>query len=234
MSTQRSRNECIGEVIDNLRTLKSLYGIFRCGEERSLYKQMAVTLRLLLTGSSGAKGLIIQVMPGCVLHPLARPMCGPVPDGVQVPASAIVWPEDGAPWLNKVGPRVVIPRHIVLNRWQFKPENFLFEGLLDYDVPPINVACWLETPILFDGMTIRKCISLIGSKDAAHFVKNSDVDRLKQNFQIQAPLVAALSDSVSTELLPQFEAHRSLLGLAKLRKTGAEENGSGSAPFSGV
>lgn len=210
MSAPQPMNKRLDEAVSGLRALRTLYRTFRCEEERSLYKQMATTLRLLLPGSSGDKGLVVTVMPSCTLHPLARPLSGPVPQGVQIPASAIVWPEDGLPWLNKPGPRLVFPGPRVLIGCNFKPDNWLFEGLIDYDVPRIPISIWLDTPILFDGMTVSKFIKLVGNKDAAHFDPDAQIERLNQNSRIQEALIAALADAVSSELLPPFEARQAL------------------------
>ena len=70
----------VDELYDQLDNLEAMYGLFCDFKKFTIYKSIATTLRLLLTGSSGDTGLVSHVLPAAQFLPLVK-----VPDAVMDP-----------------------------------------------------------------------------------------------------------------------------------------------------
>ena len=79
--------QAIDELYDQLDNLEAMSGLFYDFKTFTIYKSIATTLRLLLTGSSGDTGLISHVLPAARLLPLKKtPNPGMAPGMMLLPA----------------------------------------------------------------------------------------------------------------------------------------------------
>jgi hypothetical protein len=164
------------------------------------YKVMATELRLLLTGSSGQVGLILQVLPNVPLHPLLCPLRSDLGSANLVQVHATIRGRNGGP---RIGMNAAIGGSLVLLP---SPEHYIATDLFNPSGTPLPLPLWLEQPFLMSGFTIRQFIKLVGNKDALAHVDLNDctLRRFKKLGGLHALLIAEMGRTSGNQIARQL------------------------------
>ena len=196
----------IDEAWDQLDNLESMRYLFDQGRF-AIYKNIAVSLRFLLTGSSGQPGLISDVLPTPAFFPLRTK-----------PTAA-----------NRL-PFLLLPAEITIKRGQASVRLGPGASVRDLDVAggalgaitvgemfdiaaaPIPLASWLQQPCLRGEWPLRTLISTVANKDGgAHLDTNEQLRAMKRWGHFHWYLIAGIAKSVypqiRTQLLTAFPTH---------------------------
>jgi hypothetical protein len=193
----------VDELYNQLDNLKDLVGLFYDFKRFTIYKQIAVSLRLLLTGSSGDAGLVADVLPVAQLLPLLK-----TPDAVMEPGTMLL-PTRVRLVTENVQLTLGNGRVIVkeLEYMGSAVASMQWEDMFDKVGAPLPLADWLAQRFLRPDRTLQKFISTIGSKDGgAHFNPNEDIVMMQKWGNLQSHLTAGVAKSVYPQILAQLSA----------------------------
>jgi hypothetical protein len=188
------------ELYDQLDSLNAMLGLFYDFKRFTIYKQIAVTLRLLLTGSSGDPGLVVPVLPAVQFLPLLK-----APDPVMDPGFMLLPARctlaNSNVKLTFGNGRVIVKE---LDYAGSAIADMQWESLFDPSAKPLVLADWLPQPFLRPERTLGQFINLIANKDGgAHFDPNEKIAALQKFGNFQSHLICGIAKSV----LPQITDH---------------------------
>jgi hypothetical protein len=193
----------VDELYDQLDNLEAMCGLFYDFKKFTIYKSIATTLRLLLTGSSGDGGLISHVLPAAQFLPLVK-----LPDAVMAPGlmllPARVQIVSGQANVVLGDGRVMVKE---LNVTGSAVASMQWEDLFDTAGSPLPLADWLAQKFLRPERTLQQFISTIGNKDGgAHFDPNENIVAMQKWGNLQCHLIAGIAKSVRPQILVQLSA----------------------------
>jgi len=189
----------LDEILDQTDNLESLCTLFYDQKNRTIYKSIAASLRLLLTGSSGDEGLVSETLPGVCFSPLAIvPLHRAQPDHLTLPASVEIVSGDatvrlgagcGVKELNVAGGAV----------------NCMSWGeIFDDSKAPLLLQDWLDQPFLRPDRTLANFLKTVGNKDGvAHFNPTADLEAMQRWGYFHWHLIAGIARSVRPQILAQ-------------------------------
>lgn len=216
-SFNQPTNILIDEAWQQVEALASLCKSFSEGQY-VLYKNMSVTLRTLLVGSSGYPPLVKDVLPKSEFYPLQHAPIHETDEGIIAPAVIVItndqggelhyYPggtmpylgiEDGGVVLNKKTPvgGDVIHRTSIKNLFNVTTHN------------RISLDSWMYQPFLRANWTITSFIKCVAHKDGGAHIDNNKQLKAMQGFgNIQCHLTERISSYIVGELKVQLnQAH---------------------------
>ncbi len=193
----------IDETLDQLDNVESLCDLFFGRRQFTIYKNIAGSLRLLLTGSSGHVGLVETVLPAGGLWRLRK-----IPDPM-TPADMLVLPaavlvESGDAKV-RVGNGTVTVKELNVKGGAVSAMDIgeMFES----SSPALPIRDWLQQPFLRPTWTIRSFISAVANKDGgAHLDPNPTIEAMQRWGHLHWHLTAALARSVLPQVREQLTA----------------------------
>jgi hypothetical protein len=193
----------VDELYDQLDNLKAMSGLFYDFKTFTIYKSIATTLRLLLTGSSGDTGLVSHVLPTAQLLPLKKaPEPGMAPGLMLLPARVRIVSGDADVTL---GDGDVMVKELELAGSAVA--SMQWEDLFDGASTTLPMADWLVQPFLRPERILREFISTIGNKDGgAHFDPNENIVALRKWGNLQSHLIAGIGKSIHPQVVGQLQS----------------------------
>jgi hypothetical protein len=190
------------EILYQLDNLDALGEMFYVRKTYSIYKSIAGSLRLMLTGSSGQPGMA-TLIPDCDLAVLlVDPASGPSSVGfIKCPARVQITSGNAS---TTLGAGVQLQNLHVAGG---AVRAMIWDEFFDASKGTLPLNSWLDQKFLRQDKSIGWFIRTIGNKDgAAHFDPNDDVVALRRCGTIQSHMVAGIARSVSPQLRRQFAA----------------------------
>jgi hypothetical protein len=191
----------IDEAFDQLDNIESLCELFYDRRKFTVYKNIAVSLRFLLTGSSGQAGLICKIIPDARLKPLrVAPASDTPPDMLVLPAEVRI--ERGEAKVQ-LGPGIVTVK--TLNVAGGAIDAMQIGDLFLSDAEPIGSRAWLNQAFLRPNWTLGKFIRTVANKDGgAHLDPNADLQALERWGYFHWHLIAGIARSLHPQLIAQL------------------------------
>jgi hypothetical protein len=191
----------VDEVLDHLDNLKSLCELFYHYKQFTIYKSIAASLRLLLSGSNGDEGLIQEILPSGRFFPL-RFMPDPAtpPDFLALPSGVRIVSGGADVRLGggvKVKELSVAGGAVRAMSWE---ELFYTSGA------SLQMREWLEQPFLRPDRTLIDFIRTVGNKDGVgHFNPTADLIAMQRWGHFHWHIIAGLAHSVRRPIFDQIE-----------------------------
>lgn len=190
----------VDEVLDHLDNLKSLCELFYDHKVFTIYKSIAASLRLLLSGSSGDVGLVQEVLPAA-RFPTLRVVPDPAapPDHLTLPSAVSI--VSGAA-TARLGGGVKVKELIVGGG---AVRAMTWEDLFDPSGATLPMADWLNQPFLRTDRTLREFITTVGNKDGVgHFNPTAELVAMKRWGHFHWHITAAIGRAIRQPTLDQL------------------------------
>jgi hypothetical protein len=189
----------IDETLDHLDNIDSLCDVFFSQHTFTIYKNISVSLRLLLVGSSRQVGLVQDVLLDGRFPPLRK-----VPDPA-TPADMIVLP--AVAWIERGEARLQLGNGTVtvkmLDVCGGAVSAMRFGEMFDGESLGLPLVDWLQQPFLRPNWTLQHFIKTVTNKDGgAHLDPNNAL----QSFQQFGYFHWHLTAGMARELSPQIRA----------------------------
>lgn len=192
----------IDETFDQLNNIESLCNLFFTDRQFTIAKNIATTLRLLLTGSSGHVGLMQKVLPVGKLWPLRKVPASETPkDMLVLPAKVMI---DTGQAQVQFGNGTVTTKELQVPGGSAVASMEVGE-MFDASVPAMPLAKWLMQSFLRPNWTMRKFIGTVTNKDGgAHHDPNSDLLAMQKWGHLHWHLTAGIARSVLPQVREQL------------------------------
>jgi hypothetical protein len=190
----------IDELWDQLDNIDELCQLFFERQKFTSYKSIAVALRLVLTGSSGAKGLVHDVLPSATYAPLRVKATAGVPfNHMVIPAQISIKRGMTQAYIGE-GTRV---RY--LNVAGGAVGAMLIGTMLDQVGSVLALSDWLAQPFLRPEWTIRSFIATVVNKDGgAHLDSNAQLLAMEKWGYFHWHLTAGIARDMHPQLISQL------------------------------
>jgi hypothetical protein len=176
------------------------------GRLLTIYKSIAVSMRLLLTGSSGDAGLVETVLPMAALDPLRVEPMPPLPaDHLVLPADTVI--QSGATLSIVAGARV---RDLTVGGGAVVATTI--GEMFDSTQTALRLADWLAQPFLRPEWSIKSFISTVASKDGgAHLNTNQQLAAMQRwgyfHWHVMAGMARAVRPQIAKQLAVAYPSH---------------------------
>lgn len=203
--------ELIDETWEQVENLQTLCQAFKSGRH-AIYKNMSVTLRTLLLGSSGDKGLVCAVLPEAKFLPLRLI---PISKAAQLITPAeirirndyggeLIYHKGGTmPNLGMEKGGVVLSKHEPVGGAVV--EKLTIKNIFNPLEPWKPLEPWLAQPFLNANWTLKSFITRIANKDGgAHVERDEQIEAMAAFGNFHRPLTYLIARYVAAEIALQL------------------------------
>jgi hypothetical protein len=199
-----SATERVDEMLDQLDNLEGMCGLFARGQY-TIYKNIAVTLRFLLTGSSGDQGLFPATVPSAQLPPVLVSPVGVSHGFLALPARVRI--VSGKADL-KIGAGVHV-RDLEVAGGAVRATVI---GDVFGEGPALPVRAWLDQPFLRQDWKLGEFIAIVANKDGgAHLARNAKLAALKRwgyfHWHVTAGIARGVLPTIRGQLMASYPHH---------------------------
>lgn len=210
--SERTQRELIDEVWQGVERLDSDCTAFGRGIEPP-YKNMSVTLRMLLIGSSRDQPLLLRTIPNASFSPLWISPVGLRGEGLVTPAEIVVTNDAGGPLHLGAGSVV---RHLGIENGGIVLSNKACVGgdvvwrmeigdMFDVKGRRQALAEWCDSPFLRPRWSIKTFVQCVAHRDGgAHVGTNLQLRAMEDFGNVHRHLTDRLSRYVASEIASQL------------------------------
>src|SRR5260221_2242385 len=196
----------LDEAFDQLDNVDAMCDLFYRFKKFTIYKAIGVSLRFMLTGSSGDQGLIQQVLPAVRLSLLRVVRDSSLADGhLKLPTDVVIVGSGRIHLAAGVGVQN-------LNVAGGAVQAMTCEDPFNGSGATLDLPAWLEQPFLRPEWTLSDFIRVIANKDGgAHLESNQKLLAMKKwgylHWHLTAGVGRGLLPQLRTQLVAAYPNH---------------------------